>query len=525
MLGTRSVVSVNGTTRALVVIAAALGTVAIVLWGSDSVPGWGPRVASASAALSIGLLSAGAIAFEWRRGRPFSPMVIVAAFAIQTFSLRPLFLLSHYDLLASFRPGATSEGGLAQLQSQELVLFLSTHLSAPLSSILLTSVQIGLVFVLAFGIAYYAPWTRGLRAFVLSRPPLAMESARWSGGILTAVAIGFGALGLLAQMVLIARIGGIGGAIASLNTQKTLQAPFALIVLATLPTCAAVAWVALRRPNTLTLWWPVILLTGNQCLFWLLTGSRTRALLPIVAVLIVVHFTVRQWRNRELLAIVVALVFLATSLLVVRQASVGEPISKALGQAAQGKATVDVAVNDAAGFDAVVQLVSLSPGTIKRQDGRRLMDGVSAALPDILIPGQRPEGSDTWFRKQVWGNQFLAGRPLAFPGELWADFRILGVIVGALIFGTLAGGPFRKLSEVADSYPLSPAFYALGVLCCSSFLSGSYYAGIVSSVTYLAPLAVISLLVAHQPHEEAHTDVQTVHRPFALVDPWAGSRQ
>lgn len=440
-----------------------------------------PRPAVAASVLLLGTALC-VLGNELRRGEPFSPLAFAAWFTALTFGVRPLYLLLNLEALEHYS-APTSSTRLTDLSTQEITLFLTTHFSGSLEATALTAVSIGGLFFVAFSLAYWAYTGR-------RRQPTASRRT-YGASRLTKLTLAGAFIGLCAQAYMLTRVGGVSAALRNVNSQVTLQVPFVVGIAAALPMVLAVAWVSLAGPRTVREWAIPAALLADQVIFWLATGSRARALAPLLATIIATHFAVRRWRSVELLLLVLAFALAGSILLVARDAATNGP-AHALSSASGAGGNLTVAVNDASQFDAVVEMVALS-GNRGPEAGARMASSFVSLLPDPVLPGAKPEPSDIWFRKAIWADRFQAGRPFTLAGEAWLDFRWLGVLIVALLLGLAASMAVHSIRGNQGCGGLGPAYYAFSVTAFSSLLSNSYTLGLSAAIGTVGALALLDL--------------------------------
>lgn len=387
--------------------------------------------------VTLGVLAVAAICItgivcEVVAGRYFSLPLAVYVSVFLVFAVRPWFLLANLPLLGSYQPPRGTGDMLASLQSQEVALFITTRFPGDPRDFVGGGVAIGLVFIAAFacGHAVSMLWRGRQPGFpIVARTPAPEALA----AVLSLLIL----LSLAGQGLIINGAGGIGAATAQLQNQGTLQQSFAWFVLANCGIAAAFLWAAFGPLRS----WALagfLLLLAEISLFGVLVGSRSRIIVPLVGVAIVIHLARRRFRLRELVAAFALAVVLATGFFATRVTSATRPFDEAVVAGARNSLNLGIVANDNSTFDAVAMMAAMVPEPVGRQDGRRLLSGLSAVVPSGLGP-LKSESNDVWLRKQLWGDSRRAGRPYTFAGELWLDFGWAGSVLGGLGFGLLCG--------------------------------------------------------------------------------------
>ena len=424
------------------------------------------------------------IAFEWSRGRIISFDVMVYAFCGLTFGTRPLFLAAHADELGSWDPAHTAQQYLGNFRAQEIVEFLSGRYPGDVGALLVSAETIGVVFLACFLAGRVAgarlrPVAPGARLF-----PRAPDAAQ-----LTVLVTGLVVVGLAGQAYVISSVGGIGQALANLETQLTLRQSFAGFVLANCAIVACLLWAAFGRLRGAAGLAFAALLT-ETVVFAAITGSRTRTFLPVMAVAIVIHLCRRRFRVREALAALLVAAAFAGMMLTLRQVLSDRPLSEAVASGLSNGASLQVIANDHATFDALVMMDALVPEQIGHQDGRRMAAGFAAVLPGAVYP-HKPEAGDVWLRRELWGEARQAGRPYTLPGELWLDFAWPGLVIGGIGLGLLCARFRQTDAFVLPGQALLAA--AAGVVLWE-LIGGTWSAGTAAAVEYGAPLALAAVV-------------------------------
>ena len=114
-------------------------------------------------------------------------------------------------------------------------------------------------------------------------------------------------------------------------------------------------------------------------------------------------------------------------------------------------------ISDLGVFDNLVALQQLVPDSAARLDGASLVAIPTAFVPRGLWPG-KPQPVDQQMSALVYPG-LTAGTPVALQGELWWNFGVAGVALGAVAIGLLMG-LLARLAFTARS-PLALLLYAV----------------------------------------------------------------
>jgi hypothetical protein len=265
-----------------------------------------------------------------------------------------------------------------------------------------------------------------------------------------------------------------------------------VLVLANLSRAVALLWIVLRPPTSVAGWAAVGLVVLEQTLFGFATGSRSWAVIPAATAVVAIHYTVRRWRPRELVAMLTVVFVAAPTMLAIRQATTVQPFREALSTGLRTGPSPASVLNDSSAFDALAALVAIVPSELPHQHGRRLVEGIaSGALPEAVYAGTKPESMSVTFRRMLFGERFGAGRPYTLPGELWLDFGLVGVLLGGLLVGVAA----RFLGDAVAgrngrAAPVTVAGYAGLLVAFWVLLQGTWDLGVAVAVLNLLPLAL-----------------------------------
>jgi oligosaccharide repeat unit polymerase len=124
------------------------------------------------------------------------------------------------------------------------------------------------------------------------------------------------------------------------------------------------------------------------------------------------------------------------------------------------------------------------------------LSGLSAAVPSPLYPGEKPVSNDFWFREQLWGERFQAGRTYTLPGELWIDFGWIGVVVGGFLFGRLSRRLLRLVSRPTSVF--APIVYSVAAVVFATLLFFVYQNGVANAELFAIPLLAAFILLGER---------------------------
>ena len=438
------------------------------------------------AVMAVGVAAAVGIAWEWQHDRVLSLSVVTYVFILLTFVARPAYLLANEAILGSYTSSVDRTQALSDLQGQEIVEFISSRFSGDVGAFVTKGILIGLLFTAAFLIARL-----GLSGTRARTPGFAFLRARPTPTALRAGVAALLGVGLVGQVLMISGGGGLGAALAHLNTQATLQQSFTYTLLASCGTVAIMLWAAYGPLRG----WASVAFSGlllELVIFGALTGSRNGALRPLIGTAIVIHLARRRWRRREVVAGAFALLVLATFALGVRQLASSRPFSEAVSTGASNAMNLGVVANDNSQFDALITLADISPGQMAPQSGGRVIAGLESLVPSGLLPG-KPTAGDVAFRQEVWGDAKKAGRPYTVAGEFWLDFGWTGIAIGAALLGSLCA-VFRDMGGRSFLDPSTAIVASVVLLMYWQMLNGVYSSATTILLVFGIPLILASVL-------------------------------
>ena len=385
-----------------------------------------------------GVVSASVLVAQFYRGRLFEPLTVIAAVALVSFVARPLQLFLSADDLRSYYFQGSALNSLLKIENQEIALFVTRDLREPLEPALTRAMGAVTIFVCFVLVGYLLPWGRrwadrlaGVGQGMASRIDVQPAVV----ACLLIAAIG--------QIAVLVKVGGPAEAANHMLDQEVLGTGLAYQVLLGFGTAAVLIWAAWDTPRTTRARVAFGLVLLEVCGFYALAGTRTRVFLTFLMMAVIVHYLVRPWRRRELLAGFLAVVVFASGLLGVRQATTDKPIGEALSSAPKYVLDPRGVLNDMTEFDGIFTATTVigSPHEYRSpapfQYGKGILAAFHSYVPARIDP-DKPDSGDVEFRKLVWGTEQAAGRPYTVIGDFWNDFGFPGVVVGSLLFGLLA---------------------------------------------------------------------------------------
>jgi hypothetical protein len=465
----------------------ALAAAAVAIAGIATVGVWvlfgGLPVAWLLLAIS-GAVSGGALAWGLWQGRYFEPLTVLAAAGLVLFVLRPLQLFLRTDDLYSYFPPESSLDDLLYIENQEVARFVVIKMQHPLGPALTRAVAASTLFLTLFVAGYASGWLkqqRGRLAALGRRSPPVNVRAAVAGAL---------ALGIAAELVVIGRAGGPADALRGAADQTSLEGSVILNLLTGFVAAGLIVWAAWRKPESRREWLLFGLAVIQLVAFAFAVGSRAQAFLPVLMLVIVVHYRWRPWRLRELALAMLAVLLFASASLAVREGVDSKPLGEALANAPRYAIDGRAVLNDLNAFDFVLYATQTRPYERKYEYGERLLDAFRSYVPAGLDPG-KPEGGDITFRKEVWGNDYQAGRPPTIIGDLYIDFGFPGIALGALLLGVVARlllGLTQDLRGPGGERRV--AFYAVSLVVLYEVVTSTYSVALGFAMKFGIPLLV-----------------------------------
>ncbi len=264
---------------------------------------------------ALGTAAVATIVWAVRNDALLAPLGIIALTVLLYFVVRPLELLLSSDTLlrSSYDPYATAAEALTQLSAQEISLYVQSRMVGTLDGALGRAM---LVLALFFAAVLAGHRLRAARRLARTWSRLGAGTRaldmRW-------VIAAWLAIGLAAQALIFASIGGLAGALANFSTYANLQFDFVLLVALNFYTAGLVLWVCwhpplVRRDRVL-----LGAAVGELAGFYLLLGSRTLVIVPLLVVAIALHELVRPWRPRALLLAMAGAIVFSSAYLSLRE--------------------------------------------------------------------------------------------------------------------------------------------------------------------------------------------------------------
>jgi oligosaccharide repeat unit polymerase len=419
----------------------------------------------------------------WER-RYFEPLPVIAAACFLLFVLRPLQLFENATDLLSYYHSTSTLDRLLNVESQEVAAWVTVKLDAPLEPALTRAIGACALFLVVFLGGYclgvgerVARWlsTRGRRVRSID--------------LRTAVGASL-AIGVIAEMVVIGRAGGPVESIENAAYQTALSGSLILNVLTGFSVAALLVWAGWRRPASRLEWTGFALCLLQLVGYSLIVGSRARIVLPLLMLAVVIHYRWRPWRLRELVAAFLALVVLASLSLAIREGTKRESLGESLSRAPSYAVNFRAVLSDSNVFDHVLYATHVRPEHLGYERGNVLLNAFRSFLPAAVDPN-KPEGGDIAFRKDVWGNEYKAGRPPTLVGDLYNDFGFPGIAVGGLIAGILARLLLGLLrDEESPGRAFRVVLYALALVMLYVFVTSTYSVALGYCLSFGLPLAV-----------------------------------
>jgi hypothetical protein len=420
-----------------------------------------------------------------REGRFFEPLPLIAAFSAAAFVVRPFQLFLNSTDLLSWYPSGSTLNMLLRLDHQEIAAFATTKLHGPLQPALTRTIGACALFLALFICGYYVP----IRERFARRLATVGQSV---AGLNVRVAVAASlAIGLAGQVAIIVKTGGITKAANNQITQRALNAGgLGWWILASFAIVAVIVWVAWRRPTTRLEWAGLAVVTLEVSAFSVLVGSRTRLLALALALVIVVHYLWRPLRFRQLVAALLVGVVVAGALLGIRQATATKPFGEALASAPKYVVDPRGILNDVTEFDQLFVATSAIGPSLPYKHGAWFVEAFHSFVPRF-IDSKKPQSSDVVFRKAVWGNQVLAGRPPTVVGDFYYDFGFFGIAVGSILLGLLARALLGLVSRnEGGGREYRVALYAIGIFVLYELITSTYSVALGYVLTLVVPFLV-----------------------------------
>lgn len=310
---------------------------------------------------------------------------------------------------------------------------------------------LGILGTLAFIVGYYAPralasrWAHALPAF----------EPRWNAPRVTLVVVLYSAVGLLAFVFYMSKVGGISYVWENLYLHNALEQGrhyilwgFQFLSLATFlwfaHLCARSRRVVLRP-----------LLVSHFLLVTVLTlslGGRANVLYVWEVLLVLYHYLVRPLRLRFFVVFAVAGALFLGVTGQYRQSTQpgGEPFS--IVAAAEPTAVLNELLQyDYSPLDVFVILLDRVPDQVGLRWGDSFLDIVELPVPRAIYPDKPPVLS-TWYAQELFGAE-RGGKNASIFGEGYVNFLVPGIVLVLFFHGFLA----RTVYEYLRRSPRNPS--------------------------------------------------------------------
>jgi hypothetical protein len=437
-----------------------------------------------------GAVSLGVLAIQVRHSRFFEPLTVIAAFALVSFCARALQLFISADDLLSFYLTDNPTDEYLRIETSETAQFVTEQLKEPLEPALTRAIGTVAIFLALVVVGYLLPL--GPR---LGRPLARVGRGLAAPTHLRAVVVTCLAIAAVGQAVLFVKVGGPSEALDNSFRHTVLRGGLAEHFLIGFGVIGLLSWVAWSPPSSTRARVAFGVATFEMCVFFAIAGSRTRILLLVGMLAIVVHYLWRRWRPLEVAGALVLVLVLATALLGVRQATANKTTGEALGSASTYVERPQGILNDLNEFDYLLEATTVIGSGHKYhrradfQYGNGLLQAVHPFVPGTIDP-DKPESRDQEFRKIIWGKTKGEGRPYTIVGDFWNDFGFAGVVVGSLLFGLFARAMMGLVApgQQGDGKELRVILYAMGLTFVYIAVSSTYSVTVGFLVIFGLPL-------------------------------------
>ena len=444
---------------------------------------------------ALGAAAVATVVWAIRNDALLSPLGVIALTMLLYFVVRPLELFLSADTLlrTSYDQFATGADALDRLSAQEISLYVQSRMIAPLDGALARAMLVVVLFFAAVLIGYRTRAAQRLamtwsRAAAASRP----LDMRW-------VVAAWIAIGVAGQALILLNIGGVAGALSQFSTTANLQFGFVLLFALNFYTAGLVLWTCWHPPASTAERVLLAAAVAELACFYLLLGSRTLVIVPLLVVVIALHELHRPFSPRVLIAAMAGAVVFSSAYLSLREIARERPVAQALADVPAQTLKARALLGTSPVFDQLLIATDRVPVASPYRWGGELSQAVRSQLPSIVYP-DRPEPNDTSFRKLVWGERFLAGRPIGAPGSFYRDFGFGGILVGGLLFGVLARGltGLRAKAGEEGGRAVRVALFVIGVLLTFIFTVGGYTLAFGYALTMALPV-VLAMTVFARP--------------------------
>jgi hypothetical protein len=441
----------------------------------------------------LGLAAFSALVLAVRTDQLLAPLGVVSLVFLAYFVARPLQLsLSSSGLLhTSYNYYATPFESLLQLSGQEITLFVDNQMAGTLDAALTRAVGVLALFFSMFLVGYHVrPGQR-----------LAARASRIGAGIreldLRWIIAAWLVIGLGGEAIVFAKIGSLSTALTQLGTQGNLTVSFTYLVILNFYTAGLILWICWHPPTTPGGTFALIAAVGELVIFYTILGSRTLVLVPILLMLLAWNELRSRVRVRTLIGLAVLGILFSSGYLAIRETAKTAPFSQVLASVPRYAVDAQVILNSSPVFDQLFEETNYVPLRRDYRYGGELGQGLLSQIPRFLYHG-KPPATDVTFRQLIWGDQFLAGRPVGAAGEFYRDFGFLGVAIGGLLVGMLARGitGLRTGTGGREGRSIRAALFMVSVLLLYQFIIGSYSIMFGSALELGIPLFIALKLFA-----------------------------
>ncbi|MDX6719976.1 MAG: O-antigen polysaccharide polymerase Wzy, partial [Solirubrobacteraceae bacterium] len=401
------------------------------------------------------------------------------------FVVRPLELsLSAGELMnTSYNLRATPLQAVTELRSQEIALFVHARMVGPFDDTMTRAMLALVVFFALLLVGYRLPVSARL-ATRLSQLGTSMHGLdlRW-------VIVVWLTVGAFGELLVLTQVGGPAGAVSRLATQGNFSGDFITLIILNFYTAGLMLWICWHPPESRGGRALLVCAVCELALFYSLLGSRTLVLVPLLLVVLAWHERVKPFRLRVLVSVGIATVLFSSAYLTLRQDSGSRPLKDAIVDLPRHAFDARAILGASPVYDQVFAEMNLIPKAEGYRYGGEFAQGILGQVPSVIYP-DKPEANDITFRKLVWGERFLAGRPIGAAGEFYRDFGFVGIVFGSLLFGVIARALTGLRANVGApaGRELRIAIYVLGVLLAYQFTVGSYSLVFGSGLAVAVPL-------------------------------------